>query len=275
MRNNFFLYIIFIQVIFSIEVNVLTYNIHGLPPIFTRDKPKERIPDILNRSKNFDIILLQENWIFSNEEIAEKLDGYEIIVSNKSKFKNPIKWLLNPNGSGLSIATKDNIIVSNLHEHSFESCSGWLFRMNDCIATKGFQRMSIQIDGERVDIYNTHLDAGESEKDIRVREEQLHSLKNYIELNSSSYPLIIAGDINFNLSDHSSKEIINGFISDLNLEMVDWSINSLDKVLVDDYLFYRESDTMEILLISGGGDQGLSGLSDHPPIGAVFDIRKK
>ena len=275
MRNNFFLYIIFIQVIFSIEVNVLTYNIHGISSILNGDKPKERIPEILNRSKNFDVILLQENWIFSNKEIAEELDGYEIMVSNKSKFKNPIKWLLNPNGSGLSIATKDNIIVSNLYEHSFESCSGWLFRMNDCIATKGFQRMSIQIDGERVDIYNTHLDAGESKKDIRVREEQLHSLKNYIELNSSSYPLIIAGDVNFNLSDHSSKEIINGFISDLNLKMVDWSINSLDQVVVEDYLFYRESDTMGISLISGGVDQRLLGLSDHPPIGAVFDIRKK
>jgi endonuclease/exonuclease/phosphatase (EEP) superfamily protein YafD len=135
--------------------------------------------------------------------------------------------------------------------------------------------MSIQIDGERVDIYNTHLDAGKSKKDIRVRKEQLHSLKNYIELNSSPYPIIIAGDINFNLSDHSSKAIINGFMSDLNLEMVDWSIDSLNQVVVDDYLFYRESDTMGILLISGGVDQKLSGLSDHSPIGAIFDIRKK
>jgi hypothetical protein len=32
---------------------------------------------------------------------------------------------------------------------------------------------------------------------------------------------------------------------------------------------------MKILLVSGGVEQRLTGLSDHPPIGAVFDIRKK
>jgi hypothetical protein len=124
-------------------------------------------------------------------------------------------------------------------------------------------------------MYNTHLDAGKSKKDIRVREMQLQSLKDYIQFNSSSYPLIIAGDINFNLLYHSSKEIINGFMSDLNLQMVNWSVNSIDEIVVGDYLFYRESDTMKISLISGGVEQKLLGLSDHPPISALFDIRKK
>ena len=87
MRAKFFLYIIFfVQSLFGLEINILSYNIHGLSPIFAGDKPKARIIDILKRSKDFDIILFQENWIFSVKEIAKELDGYEIVVSNKSKF---------------------------------------------------------------------------------------------------------------------------------------------------------------------------------------------
>ena len=275
MRINFFLYIVFIQLIFSVEINILTYNIHGLSPVFAGDKPKERIPSILDKSKSFDIILLQENWIFSSEEIAQELDGYEIMVSNKSKFKNPIKCLLNPNGSGLSVGVKDSILLLSSDEYSFDGCSGWLFRANDCLSTKGFQRISIKINGERVDIYNTHLDAGESKKDIRVRNKQLQDLKDYVQSNSSSYPLIIAGDMNINLLDSESREIINSFISDLNLQMVDWSTQTLDKTSVLDYIFYRGSDITEILLVKGGVNQELLGTSDHPPIEGLFDIRKK
>ena len=260
---------------FSVEVNILTYNIHGLSPIFAGDKPKERIPSILDKSKGFDIILLQENWIFSNEEIAEELSGYEIMVSNKSKFKNPIKCLLNPNGSGLSIGVKDSISLLNLDEYSFDGCSGWLFRANDCLATKGFQRISIQIDGERLDIYNTHLDAGEHPNDIDVRIAQLESLKEYINSYSLSYPLIIAGDMNINLLNIQSRELINRFMIDLNLKMIDWSIEITDNNSILDYMFYRGSELVEVSLINGGVNQDLLGLSDHPPISGLFNIRKK
>ena len=52
-------------------------------------------------------------------------------------------------------------------------------------------------------------------------------------------------------------------------------INTLNETAVLDYIFYRESDIIEILLIDGGINQELLGSSDHPPIGALFDIRKK
>ena len=86
MRINFFLYIVFIKIIFAVELNVLTYNIHGLSPILAGDNPKVRIPKILNKSNNFDVILIQENWIFSDDELAKDLNEYITIVSNKSKF---------------------------------------------------------------------------------------------------------------------------------------------------------------------------------------------
>tara|TARA_Y100000996_G_scaffold414048_1_gene403875 strand:+ start:11421 stop:12248 length:828 start_codon:yes stop_codon:yes gene_type:complete len=275
LRINFFLYIVFIQIIFAVELNVLTYNIHGLSPILAGDNPKVRIPKILNKSNNFDVILIQENWIFSDDELAKDLNEYVTIVSNKSKFNKPLKYLLNPNGSGLSLAIKNNIKILNTDEYSFELCSGWISKYNDCFATKGFQYVSIEIGEERIDIYNTHLDAGKSQKDIDVRISQLESLKNYIDLHSSSYPLIIGGDMNINFLNKESKKIINQFMADLNLKMINWSIDKSNNKYILDYIFYRPSEKTEITLEQGGVVDGLLGLSDHPPISGLFNIRKK
>ena len=275
MRTNFCLYIISIQILFSLEINILSYNIHGLSPILAGDNPKERIPEILHKSNKFDIILLQENWILSHAEISKELDGYNIVVSNQSKFKGLLKSLLNPNGAGLSIALKDSITLLEFDEYSFSDCSGWIFRYNDCLSTKGFQRISIKIDGERVDLYNTHLDAGKSKKDTNVRVKQLQDLQDYIKLYSSPYALIIVGDMNIDFMNSQSREVIDEFKNQLDLQMIDWFSKLANNTGVVDYIFYRESDTVEITKIIGRVEDDLLGLSDHPPIGAIFDIRRK
>ena len=275
MKANFLSYIIAIQILFSLELSVLTYNIHALSPVFAGDKPKIRIIDILDRSRDFDVILLQENWIFPQERIMKTLNDYQVSVSNESKFKGLFKWLLNPNGSGLSFAIKNNQTILSSNQEVFENCSGWLGKMNDCLSTKGFQQISIKIDNGRVDIYNTHLDAGDSKKDINTRNKQIQNLIDYIKLNSSDQALIIAGDININLLDNRGKEIINNFIDKLNLKMLNWSINHLENNIMEDYIFYRSSNVMKISLLSSGVDENLLGLSDHPPIKGLFDIRKK
>ena len=74
MKANFLSYIFTIQILFGLELSVLTYNIHALSPVFAGDKPKLRIIDILDRSRDFDIILLQENWIFPQEKIMQTLN---------------------------------------------------------------------------------------------------------------------------------------------------------------------------------------------------------
>ncbi len=50
-----------------------------------------------------------------------------------------------------------DLIDSN--EYSFEYCSGWLSKDNDCLASKGFQHLRVRIDGQILDLYNlTNLD---------------------------------------------------------------------------------------------------------------------
>ena len=86
MRASFFLYIAMLQVAFAVELSMLSYNIHALSPILAGDKPKQRIVSILEKSKDFDLIFFQENWIFSEEDLAEGLGSHTILRSKKSKL---------------------------------------------------------------------------------------------------------------------------------------------------------------------------------------------
>ena len=275
MRASFFLYIATLQIAFAVELSVLSYNIHALSPILAGDKPKQRIVSILEKSKDFDLIFFQENWIFSEEDLANRLESHTILRSKKSKFKPPIRGLLNKNGSGLSFAIGDTIPTLNSSEVSFDDCSGCIGKGSDCMATKGFYHVSIELSGGVIDLYNTHLDAGGAKSDFQAREKQLKKITDYIELNSLDNLIILAGDMNINLLKESEAHMMDYLTERLGFKMVQWYDDSLNYSLALDYILYRASDVLDISLISGGVDESLLGLSDHPPIKALFDIRKK
>ena len=109
---------------FCREINVLSYNIHGLPSFIANDSPKIRVPLILSKSTGYDIILIQENWIFSKRQLKSWLPGFDIVTAKKSRFLPVIRDLLNPNGSGLAIAVRDGREVISTDEISFATCSG-------------------------------------------------------------------------------------------------------------------------------------------------------
>ena len=46
----------------SNSIKILVYNTHGLPEIFINDNPKKRFPLIGEKTNNFDISLLQEDY---------------------------------------------------------------------------------------------------------------------------------------------------------------------------------------------------------------------
>ena len=169
----------------------------------------------------------------------------------------------------------NKIEVIDINEESFNKCSGWISKEHDCLSPKGFQHVKINLNGQRVDIYNTHLDAGLSKWDSAARKSQVEHIESYINKNSEGYPVVIAGDFNVEFSSDENP-IIYWFINALDLEIVDWSADDdLDLPERVDYIFFRGSESSKISLIDYGIDDNLNGLSDHPPIGAQFSIRSK
>ena len=269
MKSRYLLLLSLSQLLFSIEFTVLTYNIHALTPVIAGDNPKSRIVEILDKSIGYNLLFIQENWIFSSEYLSSLLPGYRLIVSEESKFPWPISSILNPQGAGLTFASSDEYTIISSHEEKFLGCSGWLSKANDCLSSKGFQHIQIEIDNNLIDVYNTHLDAGNSESDYSVRESQIYHLIDYITEHSYGYPVILSGDLNINLFDDREQHLIEALKNRLNLTILDWSKNSPNNIEILDYIFYRGLSQVGDL---SGIDKSLAGLSDHPPIFSKFRI---
>ena len=270
--KRFLLLFFFTSLLFSQELNLLTYNIHGLNPILAGDDPYKRIPIILSKITEYDIIFFQENWIYDNSSFSSLLNSYNVFTTSDSKFFWPINKAINSNGAGLSLAISTSIDIIYSDEYLFENCSGWLSKDNDCLASKGFQHVRVRIDGKILDLYNTHFDAGRSESDKNVRLSQLNQLQKYIKVNSANYPVIIAGDLNI-LYESSEYKIIDSFIIDNNFVLADWSSDlSKSKFGKLDYILYKSSNGTYLNLEKCRVDINLRGLSDHPPIQAVFKL---
>ena len=154
----------------NLNLNILVYNTHGLPEIFIDDNPKMRFPIIGEKTRDFNISLLQEDYSH-HEELSSGL-GTESIA-----HRGGMGTFLCPfcTGSGLtSIFNLPDGWLIEVENETYEVCSGWLRGANDCFAYKGFQIIKITTPNEK-DFYiiNTHMDAGRRDSDRYARKKQL------------------------------------------------------------------------------------------------------
>ena len=240
-------------------INVLNYNIHGLPKLFTNYKNEQRIPEIINKIHEYDLVLLQENWIYQ-DLLENSFAKNNYIIAKKNKFfkkDNPKR------SSGLNILVSDKLNIYNYEEYQYENCNGWLFHANDCFASKGFIYTKILIDSDTLNVYVTHLDAGVSKKDIKIREKQLNELSNSIQKISKTEALLICGD--FNIDYYSNKEKINKFINKHNLKNLKWESDMQINNKID-YIFFRGDQNAIFEIYDEGINYDLINHSDHYPI---------
>ena len=186
-------------------IKILTWNIAGLPFPFNnfQDNPVKRMKSIIKLidKSNPSIVCLQE--VFTKElkkyinENLHKLK-YNVIISN-----NPSN-IIHVNG-GLLIASKYRIL--NIDSIKFKNKYG-----EDYFSDKGVLKIKVNIEGNIIDIYNTHLNADP----IIGNDGNKTRLKQYQEffefIDKSVDNIIICGDFNEN-----NKSInYNKFINELN-----------------------------------------------------------
>ena len=246
----------FLAFAFSNEtnLNILNFNIHG----FGGKKIVKKVNRIVDKIKNFDIIFIQENWVHQ-KLFNNKLLNHYLISSNK---KN--KTIYN---SGLTVGIHNDYNVIDYEEMLFKECNGIIFNGSDCLASKGVIYTRINKDDRYLDIYNTHLDSGNSKCDKKIRAKQLRFLINYISDKSKNNSVIICGDFNINYRNNPS--LIDDFMNELKLK----SHNSLKTNTVD-YIFYRDSRDLEFDIIGRNTqiNDSLYYLSDHKPLSVLFNL---
>ena len=162
--------------------------------------------------------------------------------------------------------------------HAFEECSGWLNRLNDCFAQKGFQEIAlVSTSGHDLLLINTHLDAGRSQWDREARKKQLEQLAFAIEKAVRKEAIIVGGDFNLDWDDKEDKKLIYSFLDRLKLTLAVRGGASNKRWRTLDYIFFRSGLNAQLRVADSGEDLSFSPdsqpLSDHPAIYANFSVR--
>ncbi len=255
------------------EFTVLSYNTHGLSAWVAGDDPATRFPIIGDKSNAYDVALLQEDFA---HHAALRRGARQPIVErgNPSRFG---RWCPVCSGSGLTILSRwgrENLVL--VVSRAYGQCAGWIGGANDCLATKGFQRMRIRLPGgAELDFVNTHLDAGRGAEDREARRRQLDLLRRSIEAEVAGGPLILGGDLNLDAANPEDVALRDAFTSALGL--ADSGARGRSRWPTLDYIFYRSGGGLELEVVEAGEDASFvhedAPLSDHPAIFARFRTR--
>ena len=249
-------------------LKMLVYNTHGLPEIFISDNPKKRFPIIGEKTQDFNISLLQEDYAH-HEELSSGFAQKSIAI------RGPMGGTLSCpfcTGSGLtSIFNLPKDWHIEVESEAYETCSGWLRGANDCFAYKGFQIIKITTPNQKkFFIVNTHMDAGRRDSDRSSRKIQLDHIISAIEQREINEALIVAGDLNLNSKDPKDVLLLEEFKEKLKLNDSFEGYEISKKWSILDYILYRQGSEVKLKLISVGEDESFvtveGPLSDHPAL---------
>ena len=260
------LYLCFISTdLNSEEIKILVYNTHGLPSAFAGDDPEERFPLIGEKTKAYQLSLLQEDFAH-HELLLKNLNKESIAIRGNGNNKSLCPFC---SGSGLTIISNfEREWQLEVNSEAFNSCSGWLGGLNDCFASKGFQLARIETPSEKyVFVLNTHLDAGRSTSDRKVRADQLNQILAKVEKVIDGEALIVAGDLNLRWNDPQDSHLLETFKKDLGLLDSFGGVKNRPSL---DYILYRNGTdtTLEVLEVGIDPDFQYDNkpLSDHPAL---------
>ena len=187
------LILLFCQSSFAKEISVASYNTWLLPAILMKaDQPNKRSKAIANyfKDQNFDIIALQEVFrkkYYNNiNRVLKEHDYYSSGTPDKRFFKAI--------SSGLTIFSKYPIVEEKFFK--FNRCASF-----DCYAAKGVLAVRINIDGKKINVVTTHMQAGKSDLKAEIRRSQIDQLAFFLQNDffKDNYPIILLGDFNINM----------------------------------------------------------------------------
>ncbi|MBJ93918.1 MAG: hypothetical protein CMP23_05510 [Rickettsiales bacterium] len=240
------------------HITVLNYNVHGLPPLFAGDRPLWRSRRIAPLLSSYQVIALQETFSVHR--------SFDRQLSFSAKAHARQRRCDRPAGPGLSTYSQTSIETRLFVP--FEHCHGVLRYANDCLANKGLLLTRIRLPGSKgrsLDLYNTHLDAGQNDGDSSARSAQINVLLQAISEHSRGQAVVVVGDLNEAGTGPVSRALqLAGFVEACPQAACSNS-NHLER------LFFRSSSGLTLQLRSWSVEAGFvdergRNLSDHPAV---------
>jgi len=175
------------------ELRILTYNVAGLPAIFSGSSPavnSKLISPLLNA---YDVVLLQEDFHYHADVMSAAVFPYEV---------SPRRHGLIGYGDGMAILARSPL--KGERRVKWRLCHGVLEAGSDCLTPKGFTVVELELaPGIVVDLYDLHTDAGRRRRDASARLAQAEQLAAFIRSRPADRAVIVGGDTNMRLGDEA------------------------------------------------------------------------
>jgi len=174
-------------------LQVLTYNVAGLPEGLSSSRPATNTPLISPKLNAFELVAAQEDFSYHPQLVSAVTHPY--IHAPKPGSGVDL-------GDGLAILSRRPL--GSAEHVKWQACNGLLDAKNDCLTSKGFLRTTVELaPGVLVDLYVMHADAGRAAGDAMAREKQAKQLVDAIAASSAGRAVIVAGDTNMKDTDEA------------------------------------------------------------------------
>lgn len=245
-------------------LQLLTYNVAGLPEGLSGSMPVLYIPQISPLLNQYELALVQEDFAYHDELAAAAEHPYQSEPHPDVDVENYVL------GDGLNEFSQ--YAFGPLERVAWKQCNGQLDMGSDCLTDKGFYRsVHTLAEGIEVDVYNLHMDAGSSPADIAARDVQVMQLVEYISSHSQDRAVIVAGDTNMDEEDEAS---LQALLLGAGLTDVCRALDCGDEYRIDRVL-YRSSQQIALTPMAWAIDASFvdpmgNALSDHEALGVVI-----
>lgn len=256
------------------KISVLSYNVAGLPEGISSSHPATNTVQISKKLNLYQIIHVQEDFCYHAQ--LYKYDNH----SHRTVTSGCV-----PGGDGLN--TMSDFAILNFKRVKWNDCNG-----TDCLTPKGFTYSQLIINGQNIDFYNVHANAGTEPGDLRARKNNISQLTTFIKNNSANQACMVFGDFNcrYTREDDDIRLMLDEDFEDAWLELIrnsnipDKGIPSLmlcddknnSECEVVDKVFYRSNDKLTIVPYryqldnESFYDSRGNPLSDHFPLSVDF-----
>ncbi len=252
------------------EISVLTYNVHGLPESIAGTSPEENMSLISPLLNEYDVAAIQEDFFYHPQLSKEVEHPYRTPAEYYSQ-KN--EMTINPSG----LTEFSTVPLEDYFVERWYSCNGTVDQSSDCFAPKGFSAAYHEVmPGVWIDIYNCHMDAGNSPGDKATRDKQSEQLAFVLNNRSPYRAVIVACDTNMEQEDELQFE---RFLSLTGLKDSCRELNCSEPYNID-RIMYRSGAAVQLEPTSWYIPQGFVNekgepLSDHRPVVVDFKVTVK
>lgn len=240
-------------------IELLTYNVAGLPEIVSPSRPTRNLPLVSPLLNAYDLVVAQEDFAYHDKLVSQVVHPYQF-------EPKPARDAFVGNG----LTTLSNFPLEGVEHVVWESCNGYLTALSDCLSEKGFSVGRVHLSRDvSVDIYNIHADAGADADDVTARVREYQQLANHVQTHSRGRAVVLAGDTNLDVAVAADRAILDRFLSETGLadscRQVTCAREGIDRV------FVRSSGRVELRAVYWAEDprfvdaQGEQ-LSDHPAV---------